>query len=205
MNVNKHAVRTARTRRHLEQVAHRLFEARGFAAVSAEELAAEAGVTRGALYHHYGGKEGLFAAVAEARMRELHEAIARKAGAAKDPWSALAIGARAFLDETSHPRVQQLLFVDAPAVLGWQGWRDMDARYGLGMVQRALEAAMAGDRGAAAVAAHVLVSALIEAAMLLARAEDKPAARREAERVIAALITALRGGLPAPSRAAPPA
>jgi AcrR family transcriptional regulator len=192
VNTNKHALRTERTRRQLEKAARALFEARGFAAVSAEELVAAAGVTRGALYHHYEGKEGLFAAVAEEKMRELHEAIRRKAASAQDPWTALELGARAFLDECSRPKVRQLLFVDAPAVLGWQAWREMDARYGLGMVEQALSAAMSPRSGGATMAAHVLVSALIEAAMLIARSADKAAARRDAELVIDSLLAALK-------------
>ena len=77
MNLTKTA-QTAATKSKLEAIARALFSERGFEAVSAEELVAKAKVTRGALYHHYNGKEGLFAAVVETMMRELHAELARE-------------------------------------------------------------------------------------------------------------------------------
>jgi AcrR family transcriptional regulator len=197
MHANTHEARTDRTRRRLEKVAARLFGEHGFASVSAEALVEAAGVTRGALYHHYNGKEGLFATVVERHMQELHDTIRQKAASARDPWQALKLGARVFLDECSNPSLQQILFVDAPAVLGWHRWREMDARYGLGMVEQALQAATATDRESrrtATMAAHILVSAMIEAAMVIARSENKVSARREADTIIGRLLDAFRNG-----------
>src|SRR6202011_3568436 len=115
--------------------------ARGFEAVSAEELVAKADVTRGALYHHYDGKEGLFAAVVEAVMRELHGELVSETAGLADPLAALERGFSVFLKACSEPSVQKILLIDAPAVLGWQRWREMDAKYGLGLVKQALSAA----------------------------------------------------------------
>src|SRR5258707_9726766 len=91
------AAQTAATRGRLEKVAHELFAARGFEAVSAEELVAKADVTRGALYHHYDGKEGLFAAVVETAMRHLHAELVRETAGLTDPLAALARGIGVFL------------------------------------------------------------------------------------------------------------
>ena len=95
MNVTKTA-QTAATKDKLEKVARDLFGKRGFEVVSAEELVARADVTRGALYHHYDGKEGLFAAVVETVMRELHAALARETAALTDPLLALQRGVGVF-------------------------------------------------------------------------------------------------------------
>src|SRR6266545_457274 len=86
-----HAERTDRTRRALLDAARPLFEARGFQAVAAEELVAAAGVTRGALYHHFEGKEGLFEAVVDQVMGELHRRMAAAARDAPDPLAALKV------------------------------------------------------------------------------------------------------------------
>ena len=141
MNLTKTA-QTAATKSKLEAIARALFSERGFEAVSAEELVAKAKVTRGALYHHYNGKEGLFAAVVETMMRELHAELLRETAGLADPLSALERGVAIFLKACSEPDVQRILLVDAPAVLGWQAWRKMDAKYGLGLVRSALSAAM---------------------------------------------------------------
>jgi AcrR family transcriptional regulator len=187
MYANKKQESTARTRALLEQTARGLFEARGYAAVSSEEIVAQAGVTRGALYHHYDGKQGLFEAVAEAAMQRLHAHVAEAAGVARDPMDALRIGVRRFLDLATAPRLQRVLFVDAPAVMGWHRWRSMDERYGLGLLKQGVELAMATGqmRGASAqLIAHILLSALIEAALLAAHASNKAAAKHDAEEVL---------------------
>jgi AcrR family transcriptional regulator len=193
------AKQAAQTREALEGVARELFETRGFAAVSAEEIVVAAGVTRGALYHHYGGKEGLFEAVAEAAMQRLHDKIVRVAGSGTDALEGLKQGARRFLELSSAPRTQRVLFVDAPVVMGWQRWRQMDARYGFGLILRALDGVVAQGRMRSAsrdVVAHLLLSALIEASMLIANSAQKANARAEAEIVVERLIDGLCTGAP---------
>jgi AcrR family transcriptional regulator len=194
MNVTKTA-QTAATKDKLEKVARDLFGKRGFEVVSAEELVARADVTRGALYHHYDGKEGLFAAVVETVMRELHAALARETAALTDPLLALQRGVGVFLKACSEPSVQRILLVDGPAVLGWQQWREMDAKYGLGLVKQALSAAM--ERGLLQgrdvdVLAHLLLGALTEAAMVVARSPNPSKARKAAERELASMIEGCR-------------
>jgi AcrR family transcriptional regulator len=194
VNLTKTA-QTAATKSKLEAIARALFSERGFEAVSAEELVAKAKVTRGALYHHYNGKEGLFAAVVETMMRELHAELLRETAGLADPLSALERGVAVFLKACSEPEVQRILLVDAPAVLGWQEWRKMDAKYGLGLVRSALSAAMEMEllhRQDADVLAHLLLGAVTEAAMLIARSPNPSRARKAAERTLTALIESCR-------------
>src|SRR5262245_8144729 len=195
--VSKKAERSASTRDALEDAARDLFEARGFANVSAEEIVAAAGVTRGALYHHYDGKEGLFEAVAEAAMKRLHDNIVRAAGDATDAIQGLKQGVRRFLELSSAPRTQRVLFIDAPVVMGWHRWRQLDTRYGLGMMLRAIDGAITQGRMRALsreMVAYVLLSAMIEASMLIANSPHKSSARSEAEAVIERLIDGFCAG-----------
>ncbi len=183
MAKTKHDRRSEATRRHLVTAARALFGARGYAGVGTAETVQAAGVTRGALYHQFRDKADLFAAVAEEVEAEIAERIAAgAAGAADDPVGALRAGAQLFLDACAEPEVERIILLDAPAVLGWEAWRDLAGRYGLGLVQLALQSAM--DAGAivpqpVVPLAHVLVGALDECALYVARAEDPPTARQE--------------------------
>src|SRR5262252_5035124 len=138
----KHDLRSQATRRQLITAARGLFGARGYAAVGTEEIVRTAGVTRGALYHQFRDKADLFAAVAEQVEAEIAERIAGTAGAEADAVSALRTGARVFLDACQERDVERIILLDAPAVLGWQGWRDLAGRYGLGLIQLVLQSGM---------------------------------------------------------------
>jgi len=194
MNGTK-AAQTLATKRKLEQIARELFAERGFAGVSSEELVAKADVTRGALYHHYDGKEGVFEAVVDTVMQEMHAKLVTEMAALSDPLQALERGIGVFLEVCSEPSVQRILLVDAPAVLGWPKWREMDARYGLGLIKQALSAAMkAGLMGRqdVDVLAHLLLGALTEAAMVVARSHSPSNSRKAAERALASVIQSWR-------------
>lgn len=187
------------TRAALLEAARALFAQRGYAAVGTEEIVRRARVTRGALYHHFRGKEDLFRAVVEDVERELTERIAAEVLAieAVDPWAALRGGARAFLAASAEPEVQRIIMLDAPAVLGWEAWREIGERYGLGLVEGVLEAAMEAGalaRQPARPLAHVLMGALDEAAMYVARADDVAGAREEMAGTIDRLLEGLRAG-----------
>ena len=187
------------TRAALLEAARALFAQRGYAAVGTEEIVRRARVTRGALYHHFRGKEDLFRAVVEDVERELTERIAAEALPieAVDPWAALRGGARAFLAASAEPEVQRIIMLDAPAVLGWEAWREIGERYGLGLVEGVLEAAMEAGalaRQPARPLAHVLMGALDEAAMYVARADDVAGAREEMAGTIDRLLEGLRAG-----------
>ena len=160
-----------------------------------EEVVRAAGVTRGALYHQFADKTELFAAVFEHVEAELTERIATGAlASASDPLEALSAGARAMLDATAEPGVERILLLDAPAVLGWERFREIGLRYGLGLVAGVLDAAAEAGLiapGPTRPLAHVLIGALDEGALYVARAQDRDAARDEVlasfDRIIAGL------------------
>ena len=204
MNVNederpprpsRKAQQSEATRAVLVAEGRRLFAARGYAGVGTEEIVRAAGVTRGALYHHFDGKEDLFRAVYEDVERELVERVAAAATAADDPLEVLHAGVQAFLDACEDPAVQRIALIDAPSVLGWERWREIGLNYGFGLVHGALAAAMdAGviERQPVRALAHLLLGALDEGALLVARADDDGRTRLEVGHALARHLDALR-------------
>lgn len=191
------ADRSQATRSALVRAARRLFGRRGYAAVGTEEVVREAGVTRGALYHHFGGKEELLAAVFEQVEADLLERIGERVAAAgaQDPVSALSAGAESMLEAAVDPELHRIVLLDAPSVLGWERWREIGWRYGMGLTESVLAAAMdAGQvpRQPVRPLAHVLLGALDEAALYVARAPDRDAARAEMTAALGRLVDGLR-------------
>ena len=189
------AERSATTRAALLAAGRELFGDRGFAASGREEIVRRAGVTRGALYHHFADKEDLMRAVLHDLSRELAEASATAALKETDQWRQIIAAVDAFLDACTDPAVQRIMMTDAPSVLGWDEWREIDTQYGLGLVKASLQNAMeTGLIGRQPVdpLAHLLVGALDEAAMYIARAADPEAARREMGDSIERILTGLR-------------
>jgi AcrR family transcriptional regulator len=183
------------TRSELVRAARELFASRGYAGVGTQEIVRQAAVTRGALYHHFRDKKDLFSAVHEQLESELVASIGAKIGDIQDARELLATGVRSFLDACTDPALAQISLIDAPSVLGWAEWREVDARYGMGLVRLGLEAAM--DQGLMPrqdpePLAHLLLAALGEAALLIAHAEDPKAARREVEGPVMALLEGLQ-------------
>ena len=194
---SRQAERSAATRAALVDAGRRLFGDRGFAAVGTEELVRAAGVTRGALYHQFQDKAALFEAVFESVEAAVLEAVGAEVAAAgvSDPVDALREGGRAFLDACAAPDVERIVLLDAPAVLGWERWREIGMRYGLGIIVASLRAGMeAGTVREQPVEplAHLLAGALDEMAMWVARSPDPPAAREQALSAMDGLLTALR-------------
>lgn len=109
-------------------VARKHFAERGYAESSMEEIVAEANLTRGALYHHFGGKKGLFQAVLESVQKELGERVEAAATQSDDVWEQLILGCRAFIAVAIEPEIRRILLIDGPAVLGWEAWREMDEK-----------------------------------------------------------------------------
>lgn len=200
MNVNpqpsqgrrSQAERTQATREALIAAARRLFTERGYDLVGTEEIVRVAGVSRGALYHQFGDKASLLRAVYERIEAESTERVARVVLGSElhSPMAAMRAGIEAFLDECAQPELRQVALHDAPAVLGWERWREIGAANGLGLIEASLAAAIeAGEMRQLPVKplAHLLLGALDEAAMLIAR-EERPHARAEVTEVLLALL-----------------
>jgi AcrR family transcriptional regulator len=190
------AERAAETRDALIAAARPLFAAQGFAEVALEAIVRAAGVTRGALYHHFADKTELFAAVFE----QVEEEVAVRMGEAiaasnqTDPIEVMRLGAGFWLDACSDPEVQRIVLVDAPAVLGWTRWTEIGNRYNIGMVRALLsDAVETGRIPPQPIEATVLtiLGAMREATLYVALAEDHDEAREEAGLVINRLIHAL--------------
>jgi AcrR family transcriptional regulator len=183
------------TRDALVRAALDLFTERGYAEVGTEEIVARAKVTRGALYHHFRDKRDLFRSVFERVEDELMERIGARMGGADNPWDLMVTGRRSFLDACEEPAVKQIALIDAPAVLGWSEWREIDNRHGLGLTRAALEGAVsAGVLRPIAVEpmAHLFVAALSEAAFVIAYAGRPRKARAEVEEALLQLVEGLR-------------
>jgi len=194
MSSRTQAERSETTRGALIEAARRLFAERGYAGVGTEEIVRAAGVTRGALYHHFDGKRDLLRAVYEELEAEIAREVAEGVTPGASVLEALSAGAQMFLDHCLEPEVQRIVLLDAPAVLGWEEWREIGARYGLGLIEGLLRAGMeSGEIRPQPIEplSHALLGALDEIAMLVARADDPARARADAGQTLESLLTAL--------------
>jgi len=190
------ADRSAATREALIRAARPLFAADGFGAVSAEAIARAAGVTRGAMYHQFADKTEVYAAVLEEIEDEVMARIS--AGIAEadqdDLVEVMKVGARIWLDACAEPSVHQIVLIEAPSVLGWERWREVSLRHGMGMVQALIQGAIESGRipeQPVLPLAHVLIGALDEAAIYLARSDGSAKTREEVDTLIDRLVDAL--------------
>jgi AcrR family transcriptional regulator len=189
------AAQSEATRAKLVKVARRLFAKNGYAAVGTEEIVKKAGVTRGALYHQFDDKKDLFLAVFDQVEGEVAQNIAQRALAASGPLDALRVGARLWLDACLDPEVRRIVLIDAPSVLGFEEWREVLTRHGLGLLAAALQAAMdagAIERQPLMPLAHLITGALDAAALYVAEADDPVAARKEMDPVLERLVETLQ-------------
>lgn len=153
-----------------------LFAERGYSNVSADDIVAAAGLTRGALHHHFGDKAGLFRAVFEQLEAEMTEELRTVLAATEDVVSGMAVGLGAFLDICQRPEVLRIALADAPSVLGWEAWRAIEAEHGLGLIIELTERAVAEGTVIAQppeVLAHLVLSVTMEAALLIANGTDR--------------------------------
>jgi AcrR family transcriptional regulator len=191
--MNKNVERGQATRAHLVDVATQLFASHGYDGTSIEAVLAEAGVSRGSLYHHFAGKDALFWAVLEGVATRVGEQLTALERDAPDPVAALRVGYLGWVRLASDPVVQQTVLIDAPAVLGWQRWREIDEQ-NLGWIKAALTyAADAGriERRHVDVFAHIVLAAANEVALKVARADDPAAMLPDAESAFAEFLDRL--------------
>jgi AcrR family transcriptional regulator len=174
--------RTEATTTALVAAARELFAEDGYAATSLDAVVAKAGVTKGALYHHFAGKRELFAAVFVAEQERLSRAIVEAYQREVDPWQGFEGGCGAFIEACQEPGVQRIALLDAPAALGWETVRELESgslRMMEEGIRRAVEAGAIAKRPVEPLA-HLLFGAVCESAMTVARAPDQDAALREA-------------------------
>lgn len=197
--------RNTRTRRSRAEMIHEtteklLAEARrsftevGYGATSMDALCSAAGLTRGALYHHFGGKEGLFEAV----VRRIDAEIVRKIKAVyrtlDDPWDAFREGCLTYIRSALEPDVSRILLQEAPAVLGERA-RQLDAEGSVGPITETLKGLMENDtivRTDPEALARMLNGAMLDAALWIASSDESAAVARRAEDSFAVLLTQLR-------------
>ncbi len=188
--------RSAATRSLVVETAARAFASVGYDATAMRAIAEAAGVSKGALYHHFPNKRSIMAAVYEDAERRLAARLAHAVRDERRPLEAIRTGCREFLDACLEPEHRRLLLVEAPAALGWEQWRAIDAEFGLGMLRAGVDAAMAaGELPAldADATARLLLAALMEGALLLGASTDP---RRTLEHVMAVLDALLDGLAP---------
>ena len=182
------------TRTALIAAAREVFGDLGYGATSTEEIVARAGVTKGALYHHFSGKDDLFQAVYEQVELEMAERVA-EVFMTPDPWRALVDGCTLWIEAHQDPAVRRIVLRDARAVLGWDVVRQLDTRFGAvglrGALRRAMNAGVM-QRQPLRPLSLILLGALAEACLYVADADGAPDAREEVEHLVAGLLSGLR-------------
>ena len=184
------------TRDRIVHVATELFAAAGYEGTSIETVLARSGVSRGALYHHCEHKEALFVAVLEAIEARIAQATVDASRGIADPVAALQAGCEAWVDVSRDPAVRQIVLIDAPSVVGWQKWREIDARFGFGLLKGSLNRVAAAGRlrqDRVEMLAHILLAASMEVALVIARSADPAIAGASGKAALRDLIDKLLG------------
>ncbi len=187
------AERTEATTGALVDAARELFALDGYAETSLAAVAARANVTKGAVYHHFEGKQQLFEAVFTREVERMATPLVAAYARKKDPWDAFKAGCRAFLDECLDPDVQRIVLLDALTAIGWEQVRRLESPL-LEMMElgiaRAIEAGRIAPRPPEPLASF-LYGALCETAMIVARADDQKVAHRQAVAEIGRILDGL--------------
>jgi AcrR family transcriptional regulator len=190
----KRAAQGRATRGQLIEVATRLFAEHGYEGTSIEAVLSAAGVSRGALYHHFAGKEALFEAVVSAVSEQVTMELAEAVQGCADPLDAMRTAAIAWIGLAADPVIQRVVLVDAPSVLGWERWRAMDDGRTLGTMRAMLQAISDSGRLPTELVgpfSHMILAALDEIVLVIARAPDSTAAVAEGSMAVQALLDRL--------------
>ena len=190
----KRAAQGRATRGQLIEVATGLFADHGYEGTSIEAVLTAAGVSRGALYHHFAGKEALFTAVLEALNERITAQLTEVISGCADPVDAVRIGALGWIDLAGDPVIQRIMLVDAPSVLGWEQWRAMDEGRTVGAMRAMLQAVSDTGRLPGELVdpfAHMILAALDEAALVVARAPDSRVAVVEGRQAVEEFLARL--------------
>ncbi len=201
VRVSLFAEHSEETRAALIEAARKLFAKKGYPDTGTEEIIIRARVSRGAMYHHFRSKKDLFRAALEKTEQEFIQRLAEARAPGATMWEQIGNGIQNFLDVCLEPAIQRIVMVDGPAVLGWSTWREIEARYGFGLLQKYLERAMAAgeiERQPIEPLTHLLAGALNEAVMWIAHSKDPASAREVVGQSVARLLDGL--GPVAPAR-----
>ncbi len=191
----RQAERVEATRAAILAAASDLFGRQGYAATSVDEIAAAAGLAKGAVYHHFAGKERLLETVLEAVTADLAREVMTRAGSARDVWDSIGLATEAYFELASTGAAAQIVLKDGPAVLGWERWREIDAAHFGAAMPAIVQAAM--DQGLIArqpvePLARLLLGAATEAAAACAASSDPAATGRAHAQAFRALLDGLR-------------
>src|SRR3954447_1282763 len=176
------------TRAEVLSVAERLFTELGYEATSISTVLSETGVSRGAFYHHFPSKEALFETVLESVETRVEETLRAAAAKEKDPVAAIRAGCRAWLSLAGDPTVLRITLTDAPSVVGWSRWREIDEQHGFGLLLAGLRATGRFPEELVHPLAHMLLAATLEAALLVARAGPRSKAAASARAGVEELL-----------------
>lgn len=185
----------SRTTLALLEAARAEFVAKGFAEAKTEAIVARAGLTRGALYHHFADKTALFACVVESMMTEIDLAVSIAASKETSPFGALRSGIRGYLRECARDDVRRVLLIDGPAVLGWEQWRAIDERSAFAAtrdsVRRCMRAGEIATTDANALA-RTLLGMVTQAGLEIGRSENPKQTHRSLSNSIDFVLDALK-------------
>ena len=186
---------SASTKRALVEVATELFTEQGYAGTSLDEIVAGARVTKGALYHHFSGKQALFEAVFERVEDEASTSIRRAVRDNDDPWDKAMAGLRAFLAVLQQPAYRRLVIQEGPAVLGYERYREQEERSTYGIVQDIVSSVLSTydlEKSMVETFSRVFFGAMSAAGSAVSSADDTARAGAEVETAIAFILAGLR-------------
>ncbi len=174
------------------EIAEKHFAEYGYAQISTDALVQEIGLTRGALYHHFGSKQGLFEAVLERIHQRSANAIQETA---TDDWEGFVTGCLAWLEVATDPATQRILLLDAPAVIGWQRWLEIDAKYGSKLLLEGIEHLIKTkviDFPSATALLHLINGAINQTALWVVQSKQPKQRKKEAREALVELLNRLK-------------
>lgn len=174
-----------------------LFTKRGYAGTSLDEIARRARVTKGALYHHFSGKQAIFEAAFDAVETEVKGRLEKILSGSRPPWERALEGLREFIDSCLDPAYQRIAIHEAPVVMGWQRWREAEERYSFGLIRSGLQDLIdAGDvvDVPVEITSRLLFGALSSAATEIASSPEPERVGEQVQQVILSLLYQVRPG-----------
>jgi AcrR family transcriptional regulator len=183
------------TRQALVDNAVELFTKRGYAGTSLDEVTKRARVTKGALYHHFSGKQALFEAAFDAVENKFMTRLAEIVSAPGDPWETAIAGLRAYVRVCLEPSYQRIVIHEAPVVMGWERWREAEEHFSYGLLRTAIELLVESgeiEDMPVEITARLLFGSLSAGASTIAAASDPKKASADVERTIVRVVEGLR-------------